>query len=146
MSDYVRKKAVRYKIPEKIVEKVKNEFGEDFGSDSFEKYYNKENNVINTSTKRINNLNVGSGYNFTTDKHDYYIDYILYDEYGVSSGEFESVRALTQNEDKKYIEIFKKAVSDIKQNELRYVDYCYYNGVDEPTVWEQKRYKYLKRR
>ena len=42
MSDYVRKKAVRYKIPEKIVEKVKNEFGEDFGSDSFEKYYNKE--------------------------------------------------------------------------------------------------------
>lgn len=136
MSDYVRKKCVRFKIPEEIIEKIKKE-NEDFWKDSIEEYYNKEEKIINTEYRNtINNLNIGGGYNFTTDEYEFYIDYILHDEYGASSGDFESVRMLTPNEDKKYIEIFKKVVPDIKPNELRYVDYCYYNGVDEPAVWQ----------
>lgn len=136
MSDYVRIKAVRYKIPEEIIVKIKKE-NEDFWTDSIEEYYNKEEKLINTEYRNtINNLNSGSGFNFNTDEYEFYIDYILYDEYGASGGDFKSVRMLTPTEDKKYIEIFKKVVPNIKTNELRYVDYCYYNGVDEPAVWE----------
>ena len=56
-------------------------------------------------------------------------------EYG-ASGDFESVRLLTDNEFEKYSRKFAKYFSEIGRDELRLVHYCYYNGVDEPSVYE----------
>ena len=134
MSDYVRTKAVRYKIPEDVLENIKSK-KKDFWNDDIEEYYNKEQEVINTNYREIkNNLNIGSGLNYESDSYEYFIDYILDYEYG-ASGDFENVRELTEKEYNKYKEIFKKVISDIKPGELRLVHYCYYNGVDEPSVW-----------
>lgn len=135
MSDYVRVKAVRYKIQSETIEKIKKN-NEDFWKDDIEEYYNKEKDVINTKyDNKKNNLNIGSGLDYETDEYVYFIDYILDYEYG-ASGDFENVRELTENEYNKYKEIFSKVISDIKPGELRLVHYCYYNGVDEPAVWK----------
>jgi hypothetical protein len=135
MSDYVRVKAVRYKIQSETIEKIKKN-NEDFWKDDIEEYYNKEKDAINTKyDNKKNNLNIGSGLDYETDEYVYFIDYILDYEYG-ASGDFENVRELTENEYNKYKEIFSKVISDIKPGELRLVHYCYYNGVDEPAVWK----------
>lgn len=134
MSDYVRIKAVRYKIPNEIIEKIKKN-NEDFWKDDIEEYYNNEKDIINTKyDNQKNNLNIGSGLDYETDEYMYFIDYILDYEYG-ASGDFENVRKLTENEYNKYKKVFSKVISDVKQNELRLVHYCYYNGTDEPAVW-----------
>lgn len=134
MSDYVRVKAVRYKIPKEIIEKVKSR-KEDFWVDDIAEHFNKEKEVINTKyNNQKNNLNIGSGLNYETDKYEYFIDFILDYEYG-ASGDFENVRELTEKEYNKYKEIFEKVIPNIKLGELRLVHYCYYNGVDEPSVW-----------
>lgn len=134
MSDYVRTKAVRYKISMEIIEEVKN-INEDFWKDDIAKYFNKEQRVINTNyNNQKNHLNIGSGLNYETDEYEYFIDFILDYEYG-ASGDFENVRELTEKEYNKYKKIFEKVIPNIRPSELRLVHYCYYNGVDEPSVW-----------
>lgn len=132
MSDYVRVKAVRYKLdnPEQY---FKDKDYED--TDDIAEYFNKDKEVINTNyDNQKNNLNIGSGLNYETDEYEYFIDFILDYEYG-ASGDFENVRELTEKEYNKYKEIFEKVIPNIKPGELRLVHYCYYNGVDEPSVW-----------
>lgn len=132
MSDYVRVKAVRYKLdnPEQY---FKDKDYED--TDDIAEYFNKDKEVINTNyDNKKNNLNIGSGLNYETDEYEYFIDFILDYEYG-ASGDFENVRELTEKEYNKYKEIFEKVIPNIKPGELRLVHYCYYNGVDEPSVW-----------
>lgn len=132
MSDYVRVKAVRYKLdnPEQY---FKDKDYKD--TDDIAEYFNKDKEVINTNDdNQKNNLNIGSGLNYETDEYEYFIDFILDYEYG-ASGDFENVRELTEKEYNKYKEIFEKVIPNIKPGELRLVHYCYYNGADEPSVW-----------
>lgn len=132
MSDYVRKKAVRYKL-NNAEQYFKDKDYQD--TDDIAEYFNQEKEVINTKYgNEKNNLNIGSGLNYETNEYEYFIDFILDYEYG-ASGDFEDVRELTKTEYDKYKEIFKKVVSNIKPEELRLVHYCYYNGADEPAVW-----------
>lgn len=88
---------------------------------------------------------VGYGYNDKIRKSEYYIDYLLKYQYGDCAGDFEFVRKLDEEENEKYMKIFKEKFGDyvydkyghcLNIDELRFVDYCYYNGVDEPSVWE----------
>ena len=43
---------------------------------------------------------------------------------------------MTDNEFEKYSRLFAKYFNEIGRDELRLVHYCYYNGVDEPSVYE----------
>lgn len=132
MSDYVRVKAVRYKL-DNSEQYFKDKDYKD--TDDIAEYFNKDKEVINTNyDNQKNNLNIGSGLNYETDEYEYFIDFILDYEYG-ASGDFENVRELTEKEYNKYKEIFEKVIPNIKPGELRLVHYCYYNGVDEPSVW-----------
>lgn len=127
MSDYVRKKCVRFKIPQNIIDELKNK--EDWIVDLLLEKYN-----VKESYHTKDDFTINSGLNYDTDEYEYFLDYQLDYEYG-ASGDFENVRELTEKEYNKYKEIFKKVISDIKPGELRLVHYCYYNGVDEPSVW-----------
>lgn len=129
MSDYVRKKCVRLKIPQNIIDKLKNEdkWLEEL---LLEKYNIKESYNIK------NDFTINSGFNFENDKYEYFLDYQLDYEYG-ASGDFESVRLLTDTEFEKYSKIFSKYFNNkIGRDELRLVNYSYYNGCDEPSVYE----------
>ena len=127
MSDYVRKKCVRFKIPKNII----NEYNKnDFIEDELIKKYN-----LNNSYKTKNDFTINSGINFENYEYEYFLDFQIDYEYG-ASGDFENVRLLTDNEFEKYSRKFAKYFSEIGRDELRLVHYCYYNGVDEPSVYE----------
>lgn len=127
MSDYVRKKCVRFKIPQNIINKYdKYDFIED---KLIEKYHLKESYEIK------NDFTINSGLNYGNDEYEYFLDFQLDYEYG-ASGDFENVRLLTDNEFEKYSRLFAKYFNEIGRDELRLVHYCYYNGVDEPSVYE----------
>ena len=125
MSDYVRKKCIRFKIPQNIIDELENE--EDWIIDLLRQKYEYE-------TKK-DNFTIGYGEDFDNNVTNYFLDYLLDYEYG-ASGDFESVRLLTDNEFEKYSRKFAKYFSEIGRDELRLVHYCYYNGTDEPSVYE----------
>lgn len=128
MSYYVRKKVVRFKIPKNIIEELKKE-DEDWLRDLLlEKYELKDDDEKNEFT-------IGDGLNHETYEYEYFLDYLLDYEYG-ASGDFENVRLLTDTEFQKYSRMFAKYFNEIGRDELRLVHYCYYNGVDEPSVYE----------
>ena len=128
MSDYVRKKCVRFKIPQNIINELENE--DNWIVDLLlEKYKLKDDYNVK------NDFTLGAGLNFETDEYEYFLDYQLDYEYG-ASGDFENVRLLTDTEFEKYSRMFAKYFNEIGRDELRLVHYCYYNGVDEPSVYE----------
>lgn len=128
MSDYVRKKCVRFKIPQNIIDELKND--DDWIVDLLLEKYNVKDNY---NTK--NDFTINSGLNYENDEYEYFLDYQLEYEYG-ASGDFEETRSLTDTEFEKYSRKFVKYFSEIGRDELRLVHYCYYNGVDEPSVYE----------
>ena len=128
MSDYVRKKCVRFKIPQNIIDKLKNE--DEWLGDLLLKEYNVKENY---HTK--NDFTINDGYDYDNRKEDYFLDYQLEYEYG-ASGDFENVRLLTDTEFEKYSKMFAKYFNEIGRDELRLVEYCYYNGDDEQRVYE----------
>ena len=73
--------------------------------------------------------------NYENDEYDYFLDYQLDYEYG-ASGDFKNVRLLTDTEFKKYSRMFAKYFNEIGRDELRLVHYSYYNGCDEPSIYE----------
>lgn len=128
MSDYVRKKCVRFKIPQNIIDKLKND--DDWIVDLLQQKYN-----VKESFNTVNDFTIGYGEDFDNDKTDYFLDYQLDYEYG-ASGDFENVRLLTDTEFEKYSRMFAKYFNEIGRDELRLVHYCYYNGCDEPSVYK----------
>lgn len=129
MSDYVRKKCIRFKIPQNIIDELENE--EDWIVDLLLQKYKLK---YEYETKK-DNLTIGYGEDFDNNVTNYFLDYLLDYEYGASE-DFESVRLLTDNEFEKYSRKFAKYFSEIGRDELRLVHYSYYNGTDEPSVWK----------
>ena len=128
MSDYVRKKCVRFKIPQNIIDELKNE-DEWLVDLLLEKFQLKD------SYDTENDFTINDGYDYDNRKEDYFLDYQLEYEYG-ASGDFESVRLLTDTEFQKYSRMFAKYFNEIGRDELRLVHYSYYNGCDEPSIYE----------
>lgn len=145
MSDYVRKKVVRYKLkPEEISSCPPDKYG-DIDSETLGKHYAISPYIYDIEGERKNCFVIGYGYNYDKGTSEYYIDYLLKYQYGDCAGDFEFVRELDKEENEKYMKIFKEKFGDyvydkdghcLNIDELRFVDYCYYNGVDEPDVWE----------
>lgn len=138
MSDYVRIRAVRYKFKdEELAEfqsKAKDEY--DYLPDIMLRELNlKEAFDIGKETDyRFHQFTINSGLNFKNYKYEYFLDFLLYYEYG-AGGDFEFCRELTEEENEKLLPYFKKKFPNLNIDELRFVDYSYYNGVDEPAIW-----------
>lgn len=129
MSDYVRKRCVRFKIPQSIVNEAQNEKDGWVVDLLLEKYKLEETYNVK------NDFTINSGLNFNTDEYEYFLDYQLEYEYG-ASGDFEDIRLLTDREFERYSRMFAKYFNKIGRDELRLIHYCYYNGCDEPSVYD----------
>ena len=138
MSDYVRKKAVRFKIDNAIVESLEKEIEEKDLFESPQELLLKQYKLPDWFEHKLNKFTINNGYDFDNHKENLFLDYMLDYEYG-ASGDFESVRLLTDNEFNKYRELFSKYFNVVRRDELRLVHYCYYNGVDEPSVWNLEK-------
>lgn len=64
-----------------------------------------------------------------------YIDYVLYNEYD-NAGEFGTSRYLTGAELEKYLPIFKQIISNVTADDLRAVDFCWYNCCEAPLYFD----------
>lgn len=134
MSDYVRIKAVRYKINQNIVKELEEKIDKENLCESPAEVLSKQYNLQDYYDHKVNEFAINNGYDFETKESNLFLDYLLDYEYG-ASGDFESVRLLTDSEFNKYRKMFSKFFNIMKKDELRLVHYCYYNGVDEPSVW-----------
>lgn len=125
MSDYVSKKAIRYKLDIKTEEEK-------------EKIWNRI----------FNDYNYKNDYDLKHDMecehgcYEFYLDIPLKKTYGSVSGDFGSSRKLTDEEVNEYLSDFQKVIPDVTKEDLRYVFYCYYNGTDSPDCFEEGEWCY----
>lgn len=119
MSDYVHNKVVRLPFPKEILSKC----DADDAWDCEPYLQNLLGSLWNTSGK-------GFKIQITDDKT--YIDWVYYSSYGEESGDYGFARMLTQKELDVIKPYFNKLGVDYKDEDLRVVDYCYYNCC-EPT-------------
>ena len=66
-----------------------------------------------------------------------FIDYVLYRSYGEECGEWGKVRKLKEKESEKYVEIFQQIYPNVKPEDLRYVDFCWYNCSEAPDYFDE---------
>lgn len=120
MSDYVHNKVIRLPFPKEILEKC--ETTDPWDCEDYLK--EKLGDLWDNRGKNSFELEV-------TDKA-YYIDWVYYHTYGEESGDWGNVRLLTDGEYEVIKPYFDKLGVTYEREELRRVDYCYYNCC-EPT-------------
>ena len=64
-----------------------------------------------------------------------YIDYVLDYEYG-SEGDWGKVRELYDSEKTKYAPIFARIIENLDMNDVRLVEYSYWNACDAPDYFD----------
>ena len=125
MSSYESKKAIRYRFPKNISEEEIDKWWDYYGENSLHKKYNLKHKM-----------------NFDASLNEYYLDITLKTTYDTICGDFGSSRKLTDEEANEYMEDFKKVIPEITKDDLRYVFYCYYNGVDAPDCYDEGEWDY----
>ena len=130
MSDYVKKKVIRYPIDAEVAIAYKCD---DFW-DLEDKFKEIDKDFGNWKLKP--RFELDSSYNSKQGKSRYYLDYILNYEYGACDGDFGISQELTEKLKDKYKPIFEKFIEDIDVNKFRLVKFCYYNGCDCPDYYE----------
>ena len=65
-----------------------------------------------------------------------YIDYILDRKFDLSvQGDYGRSRDLTKNEKKKYLSKFQELDLNVDMDDVRLVEYCWYNGAEAPDYY-----------
>lgn len=130
MSDYVKKKVIRYPI----------------GPEVFEQYNCKSDFELEKKFKEIDKdfdnwkirprFEIDYPYNRKEEKSKCYLDYILNYEYGACDGDFGISQELTEEQKEKYKLLFEKFIKNIETSKFRLVKFCYYNGCDCPDYYD----------
>lgn len=140
MSDYVRKKAVRYRFsPEEVVHFTElAKANDDYDIyDYFERIIPKEKRADFCRVEKPGfEVDSGIAYAGGSYKCERYLDFVLDDEYGACCGEFGKSRGLYPEESDKYVPMFKEFLPDITADRLRLVEFCYYNGGDAEACFD----------
>jgi hypothetical protein len=124
MSDYSHEKVVRLLFPVELLQECNTK-------DPHE--------CIKLLKERLGDLwNDYDKYHFKLGygSQDYYIDWLYYSTYGEESGDWGSVRLLTFSELNAIKPYFDKIGVNYTDNDLRLVDYCYYNCCEPPDYYE----------
>ena len=67
-----------------------------------------------------------------------FIDYVLEYEWD-SIGEYGKTRTLTEKEKEKYAPIFQQIDPNINMDYVRLVEFCWYNGTEAPSYYDDKK-------
>ena len=122
MSSYVYKKAIRYKLSKKEA------------GDYLENHFLEDDYV--ESLKLKDNFEFDLAWDFKADEQVVFLDKVYEKQYDEISGDFGKSRALTCKEIVCHLEDFWKYNDKIIPGDLRAVEYCYYNGCDEPAYFD----------
>ena len=117
MSDYVRNKVVRCRATEEL-----------FGTtDPFE---------IEKNFEDLFSLDLGLPRFDVAPTEKGFIDLVLSHAYGEDRGDFGHARMLTEKELEVFLPYFRKIAPNVTAENLRYVDYCWYNCSEAPDYFE----------
>ena len=67
-----------------------------------------------------------------------FLDYVLLYNYGDNSDEWGRTRALTPAEQAKYRDKFAEFIPEIDMNDVRLVDFCWYNCSEAPDYYDEE--------
>lgn len=67
-----------------------------------------------------------------------FIDYTIYRTYGEENGEFVKTRPLMQIEIEPVLELFRRVIPDVSADQLRVVDFCWYNCSEAPDYFDEE--------
>ena len=65
-----------------------------------------------------------------------FIDFVLEYEYD-AAGEYGKTRALTDKEKEKYHPVFQKVDPSVNMDDVRVVEFCWYNGCEAPDYYDE---------
>ena len=130
MSDYIRKKVIRYPISEDDLTYlgIKNAY------DISELPAYKS--LFIAYGQSIKAFDIETVYDLNDNKVAF-LDYVLEYEYGVDDNEFGKTRALRDEEREKYSKLFKQILPNLDNNKLRLVKYCWYNCCEPPYYYDE---------
>lgn len=69
---------------------------------------------------------------------EFYIDYVLETEYD-ADGEFGKVRSLYESEKNKYTDKFKQLSPDVNMDDVKLVEFCWYNATEAPDYYDETK-------
>lgn len=69
---------------------------------------------------------------------EFYIDYVLETEYD-ADGEFGKVRSLYESEKNKYVDKFKQLSPDVNMDDVKLVEFCWYNATEAPDYYDETK-------
>lgn len=127
MSDYVHQKVVRLPFPKAILDKCETD-------DPWECETHLKELLGNLFNNREKN-----SFELTFTDTAYYLDWVYYSTYGDESGDWGHVRYLTDKEFEVIEPMFEKLCVPFTKEELRLVDYCYYNCCEPSDYYEVKQ-------
>lgn len=139
MSNYLHKKVIRLPLTPKIIQ--------DLGFlDEEDCLYNFEKYVKHTYPKMSKWYYEDGKWYYNSDKIPYfeitytdnknYLDLVLFYDYGTETGEWGNVSYLSEKEKVIFAYYFKKLAIEVNPDDLRKVDFCWYNCSDPPDYYE----------
>lgn len=130
MSDYVHKKAIRLPITEPLIREIGFNDIEDF-IEQFDQWVNEKCPELYHRGDRIPYFETEVTYERS------YIDLVLYyyDYYGEECGEWEKASYLSDKEKDFFASYFDKLGITFETDDLRKVDYCWYNCCEPPDCY-----------
>ena len=74
-----------------------------------------------------------------------FLDFVLESEYGAECGEYGKARELYESEKQRFLPVFQLLLPELSSmEEVRLVEYCWYNGTDAPTYYDPLEDPFLK--
>lgn len=128
MSDYEHKKAIRLPITEPLIRK--------FGFNDMEDFIEQFDQLVNEKCPELYHCRDRIPY-FETEVTDErsYIDLVFYCSYGEECGDWEKASYLSDKEKDFFALYFDKLGITFETDDLRKVDYCWYNCCEPPDCY-----------
>lgn len=133
MSTYVREKVLRVPMERIDLSYIKNIIAEKYPNEDWEddfSWYLEKALPDVFDYRTIGKFQIAPTY-------ENYFDYVLDYEYD-ADGEYGKTRTLYESEKAKYLPIFQKIDPNIDMNYVRLVEFCWYNGCEAPSYYDDE--------
>lgn len=127
MSDYHREKVLRIPMHDMG---INPEDYDDIGYDLWEKF----GDIFYWNGSSVGKFEVAP-------TEEFFIDFVLENEYGADCGEWGKVRELTVPEKVKYAPVFQKLYPQVNMSRVHLVEFCWYNCSEAPSYYSMDKNK-----
>lgn len=128
MSYYVHNKAVRLLVNKSVLQKL--------GCNNETEFYWSFESLVANICPALSKSNKTPYFTDESGETQTYIDLVLYHTIGEECGEWAYAHMLSSQEAALFVPLFNQLGLDVKSEDLRKVDYCYYNSIEAPDCFD----------